>query len=157
MTIKLIVVGKTDAKYLQEGIAVYEQRLQHYVRFELVVIPALKEQRGASPVEVKEREAQLILKQLEKADRVVLLDEHGSRHTSVGFSQYIQKQMNAGVRTLAFVVGGAFGFAPSVYAAAHDRISLSDMTFNHQMVRLFFVEQLYRAFTILHHEPYHNE
>ncbi len=157
MTIKLIVVGKTDAKYLQEGIAVYEQRLQHYVRFELVVIPALKEQRGASPVEVKEREAQLILKQLEKADRIVLLDEHGSRHTSVSFSQYIQKQLNAGVRTLAFVVGGAFGFAPGIYAAAHDKISLSDMTFNHQMVRLFFVEQLYRAFTILHHEPYHNE
>lgn len=157
MNIKLIVVGKTDAKYLQEGIAVYERRLGHYVRFEMVVIPELKDVRNASPNEIKEREAQQIMKQLERADRIVLLDEHGTRHTSVGFSQFVQKQMNAGVRTLAFVVGGAYGFAPSVYAAAHDKISLSDMTFNHQMVRLFFVEQLYRAFTILHHEPYHNE
>ena len=99
----------------------------------------------------------MILKQLDKVDRVVLLDEHGAQHSSVGFSQYLQKQMNAGVRNLAFVVGGAVGVAPSVYAAAHDNLSLSTMTFNHQMVRLFFVEQLYRAFTILRHEPYHNE
>ena len=156
MNIKLLVVGKTDEKYLQEGIGVYVGRLKHYVNFELVVIPALKDQKGASPDEIKEREAVLILKQLEKSDRIVLLDEHGKEHTSVGFSQYMQKQMNAGVRNLAFVVGGAFGFAPSVYAAAHDKLSLSAMTFNHQMVRLFFVEQLYRAFTILNHEPYHN-
>ena len=157
MNIKLIVVAKTDEKYLQEGIAVYENRLKHYVNFEMTVISALKDQKGAAPEEIKERESVLILKALEKSDRVVLLDEHGTERTSVGFSQYLQKQMNAGVRNLAFVVGGAFGFAPSVYKAAHDKISLSAMTFNHQMVRLFFVEQLYRAFTILHHEPYHNE
>jgi 23S rRNA (pseudouridine1915-N3)-methyltransferase len=157
MNIKLLVVGKTDDKYLQEGIDVYVKRLKHYVNFEITVIPALKDQKGASPEEIKEREAALILKQIEKCDRVVLLDEHGTEHTSVGFSQYLQKQMNAGVRNLAFVVGGAFGFAPSVYSAANDKISLSKMTFNHQMVRLFFTEQLYRAFTILHHEPYHNE
>lgn len=157
MNIKLIVVSKTDERYLQEGIAVYEKRLKHYINFEIVVIPALKDQKGASPEEIKERESVMILKALEKSDRIVLLDEHGTQHTSVGFSQYLQKQMNAGVRNLAFVVGGAFGFAPSVYKAAHDKISLSVMTFNHQMVRLFFVEQLYRAFTILHHEPYHNE
>ncbi len=157
MNIKLIVVAKTDEKYLQEGIAVYENRLKHYVNFEMTVIPALKDQKGATPEEIKERESVLILKALEKSDRVVLLDEHGTQHTSVGFSQFLQKQMNAGVRNLTFVVGGAFGFAPSVYKAAHDKLSLSVMTFNHQMVRLFFVEQLYRAFTILHHEPYHNE
>ena len=157
MNIKLIVVGKTDEKYLQQGIDVYVSRLKHYVNFEMVVIPALKDQKGASPEEVKEREAALLLRQLEKCDRVVLLDEHGEQHTSVDFAQYIQKQMNAGVRNLAFVVGGAFGFAPSVYAAASGKVSLSKMTFNHQMVRLFFVEQLYRAFTILRHEPYHNE
>lgn len=157
MNIKLIVVGKTDEKYLQQGIDVYVSRLKHYVNFEMVVIPALKDQKGASPDEVKEREAALLLRQLEKCDRIVLLDEHGAHHTSIEFSQYIQKQMNAGVRNLAFVVGGAFGFAPSVYAASNDKISLSKMTFNHQMVRLFFVEQLYRAFTILRHEPYHNE
>ena len=150
MNIKLIVISKTDQPYLQEGIDIYVKRLRHYTNFEIDVIPALKDQKGASPEEIKEREAAL-------ADRIILLDEHGKEHTSVGFSQYLQKQMNAGTRTLVFVVGGAFGFAPSVYAVAHDKISLSQMTFNHQMVRLFFVEQLYRAFTILRHEPYHNE
>ena len=157
MNIRLLVVSKTEEKYLQEGIDVYIKRLKHYVNFELTVIPALKDQKGATPDEIKEREAVLILKQLEKSDRIVLLDEHGTQHTSVGFSQYLQKQMNAGVRNLTFVVGGAFGFAQSVYSVAHDKVSLSAMTFNHQMVRLFFVEQLYRAFTILNHEPYHNE
>lgn len=157
MNIKLIVVSKTDEKYLQQGIDIYVSRLKHYVNFEMIVIPALKDQKGASPEEIKERESVLLLKQLEKCDRVVLLDEHGSEYGSVSFSQYLQKQMNAGVRNLAFVVGGAFGFAQSVYSAANDKLSLSKMTFNHQMVRLFFVEQLYRAFTIIRHEPYHNE
>lgn len=157
MNIKLIVVGKTDEKYLQQGIDIYVKRLSHYVNFEMVVIPSLKDQKGVSPDEVKEREAVNIIKQAEKSDRVVLLDEHGTQYSSVGFSTYLQKQMNASVRNLAFVVGGAFGFANSVYAMANDKISLSAMTFNHQMVRLFFVEQLYRGYTILRHEPYHNE
>lgn len=157
MNITLLVVGKTDEKYLQEGIDVYTKRLKHYVNFALVVIPALKDQKGASPEEVKEREAALILKHTAKSDRIVLLDEHGTEHTSVGFAQYLQKQMNSGIRNLTFIIGGAFGFAPSVYAAAGDKVSLSKLTFNHQMVRLFFAEQLYRAFTILNHEPYHNE
>jgi 23S rRNA (pseudouridine1915-N3)-methyltransferase len=156
MNITLLVISKTDIAYLQAGIDEYCKRLKHYVRFDIAVIPALKDQKGASPDEIKEREASLLLKKLQGADRVVLLDEHGKEHTSVGFAEYLQRQMNAGVRSLVFVVGGAFGFAPSVYAAAHDKISLSQMTFNHQMVRLFFVEQLYRAFTILRHEPYHN-
>ena len=154
MLLRLLVVSKTDIPYIQTGIDDYVKRLKHYVNFELVVIPALKD--AARPDQVKEKEAAQILKHLEGADRVVLLDEHGKEYTSVGFSEYLQKQMNAGVRNLTFVVGGAFGFAPSVYKAATDKISLSQMTFNHQMVRLFFVEQLYRAFTILHHEPYHN-
>lgn len=157
MNIKLVVVSKTDEKYLREGISIYVNRLRHYVNFDIVEIPALKDLKGVSPEEIKNREAGLILKQVERCDRIVLLDEHGTQHTSMGFSQFLQKQMNAGVRSLAFVVGGAFGFAPQVYAAAHDKVSLSVMTFNHQMVRLFFVEQLYRAFTILNHEPYHNE
>ena len=157
MNIKLLVISKTDQPYLQEGIDIYVKRLRHYTNFEIDVIPALKDQKGASPEEIKEREAALLLKRLEGADRIILLDEHGKEHTSVGFSQYLQKQMNAGTRNLVFVVGGAFGFAPSVYAVAHDKISLSQMTFNHQMVRLFFVEHLSRAFTILRHEPYHNE
>lgn len=156
MNIKLIVVSKTDVPYLQAGIDEYVGRLKHYCDFELVVVPALKNAGRLSPDEVKEREGQLILKQLEKVDHVVLLDEHGKEYTSVGFSEQLQRQMNAGVRTLAFVVGGAFGFAPAVYDAAHAKMSLSQMTFNHQMVRLFFLEQLYRAFTILRHEKYHN-
>lgn len=157
MNIKLIVVSKTDIPYLQTGIDEYVGRLKHYCDFELAVIPALKNLGKASAEEVKEREGQLILKQLEKADCVVLLDEHGKEYTSVGFSEYLQKQMNAGTRTMAFVIGGAFGFSPAVYAKAMHKVSLSQMTFNHQMVRLFFVEQLYRAFTILHHEKYHNQ
>ncbi|MBP5546966.1 MAG: 23S rRNA (pseudouridine(1915)-N(3))-methyltransferase RlmH [Bacteroidales bacterium] len=157
MNIRLIVVSKTDVPYLQAGIDEYVGRLKHYCDFELVVVPALKNLGKASPEEVKEREGQLILKQVEKSDMVVLLDEHGKEYGSVEFSEYLQKQMNAGVRTLSFVVGGAFGFSPAVYAAAQHKISLSRMTFNHQMVRLFFVEQLYRAFTILRHEKYHNE
>lgn len=156
MTIRLIVVGKTDVPYLQTGIDEYIGRLRHYCDFSLVVVPALKGMGKASPEEVKEREGQLILKQVEKADSVVLLDERGREYDSVGFSEYLQKQMNAGVRSLAFVVGGAYGFSPAVYAVATGMLSLSQMTFNHQMVRLFFLEQLYRAHTILRHEKYHN-
>lgn len=157
MNIKLIVVSKTDVPYLQQGIEEYLGRLKHYCDMQLVIIPALKNLGKASPEEVKEREGELIMKQLEKVDQVVLLDEHGKEYTSVGFSEFLQKQMNAGVRTLAFVIGGAYGFSPAVYAAAGHKISLSQMTFNHQMVRLFFLEQLYRAHTILRHEKYHNE
>lgn len=156
MNIRLIVVGKTDIAYIQQGIDDYVARLKHYTQFEIVTIPALKNAGTLSADEVKEREGQLILKQLDKVDMTILLDEHGKEMTSVGFSEYLQKQMNAGVRTLAFVIGGAFGFAPAVHSAAQGKISLSQMTFNHQMVRLFFVEQLYRAHTILRHEKYHN-
>ena len=156
MNIKLIVVSKTDVPYLQTGIDEYVARLRHYCDFELVVIPALKNAGKTSPDEVKELEGDLILRRLEKVDQVVLLDEHGVEYTSVGFSEYLQKQMNAGTRTLAFVVGGAYGFSQAVYAAANHKVSLSKMTFNHQMVRLFFLEQLYRAHTILRHEKYHN-
>lgn len=156
MNIKLIVVGKTDIPYLQTGIDEYTSRLRHYCDFELVIIPALKNLGKASPEEVKEQEGRLILKQVEKADQVVLLDEHGKELSSVGFSEWLQRQMNAGTRTLAFVIGGAFGFSPDVYAVAQHKMSLSQLTFNHQMVRLFFLEQLYRAHTILRHEKYHN-
>lgn len=156
MKIKLIVVSKTDVPYIQAGIDEYAGRLRHYCDFELAVIPALKNAGTLRPEELKEREGQLILKQLEKVDMAVLLDEHGKEYTSAGFAEYLQKQMNSGVRTLAFVIGGAYGFSPAVYAAAQHKISLSQMTFNHQMVRLFFVEQLYRAHTILRHEKYHN-
>ncbi len=156
MNIKLIVVSRTDIPYVQTGIDEYVGRLKHYCDFEIIVIPALKNIGKATPDEVKEREGELILKQLAKVDQAVLLDEHGKEYTSVGFSELLQRQMNAGTRTLAFVIGGAFGFSQAVYNAVSQRISLSQMTFNHQMVRLFFVEQLYRAHTILRHEKYHN-
>ena len=155
MNIKLIVVSKTDVPYVQTGIDEYTSRLRHYCDFELITIPAIKGRLNAD--ELKEREGEQILRHTAKADAIVLLDEHGKAYTSVGFSEYLQKQMNAGVRTLEFVVGGAYGFSPAVYAAATHKISLSQMTFNHQMVRLFFLEQLYRAHTILRHEKYHNE
>lgn len=157
MNTRLIVVSRTDVPYIQAGIDEYTSRLKHYCDFELVTIPALKGMGKATTDEVKEREGELILKHLAKSDVTVLLDEHGREYTSVGFSEFLQKQMNGGVRSLAFVIGGAFGFSPSVYAAAQSRVSLSQMTFNHQMVRLFFLEQLYRAHTILRHEKYHNE
>lgn len=155
MNIKLIVVSKTDIPYVQAGMDEYTSRLKHYCDFELEVVPAVKGK--ATPEELKEREGEQILRHTAKADVTVLLDEHGREMTSVGFSEYLQRQMNAGVRTLAFVVGGAYGFSQAVYAAANYKISLSQMTFNHQMVRLFFLEQLYRAHTILRHEKYHNE
>ncbi len=159
MTIRLIVVGKTDMLFVRDGFELYRSRLKHYVNFSYEEIPALKDQKGASPTLVKQREGALILKtiQREPADKVILLDEHGKSFTSVDFSEYLQKQMNSASRSIVFVVGGAYGFSDEVYAAATDKISLSPMTFNHQMVRLFFAEQLYRAFTILKHEPYHNE
>ena len=161
MTIKLLVVGKTDMSFVRDGLQLYQSRIGHYVSFQCQEIPALKDQKGASPSLVKEREGALILKAINangsSGDRVILLDEHGKSFSSVGFAEYLQKQMNTGVRNITFVVGGSYGFAPEVYAAATDQISLSPMTFNHQMVRLFFAEQLYRAFTILKHEPYHNE
>ncbi len=157
MNIQLLVVAKTDEKYLQQGIDLYVKRLSHYVNFEMTVIPALKESKNLSPDDVKGREGVLIIKALEKTDCVILLDEHGMENTSKGFAQFLQKQMNSGIRRLTFVVGGAFGFSPDVYARANGKIALSQMTFSHQMVRLFFVEQLYRAFTILKNEPYHND
>lgn len=155
MNIRLIVVSKTDVAYISDGIDDYVGRLKHYVGFTLDVVPALKGQLSAD--ETRRREGELILKRLKPSDFVVLLDEHGREMSSMVFSEYLQRQMNAGVKELVFVIGGAYGFAPEVYAAAHGKLSLSQMTFNHQMVRLFFVEQLYRAFTILRHEKYHNE
>ena len=157
MNIRLIVVGKTNMAFVQEGLSQYLSRLKHYVPMTYDEIAVPHDRKGGTPAATREREAEYILKRIEGADRTVLLDEHGREYSSVGFSEYLQKQMNAGIRNLAFVVGGAYGFAPEVYAAATDKLSLSQMTFNHQMVRLFFAEQLYRAFTIINNEPYHNE
>lgn len=156
MRITLLVIGKTDADWLNQGVEVYTKRLSHYTRFELVEITTPKQFKQLNTQQLKEAEGKLLLKYFEDADQVVLLDERGKNHTSEDFSVWLQKLMNAGTRHLIFVIGGAFGFSDEVYATANGKLSLSPMTFSHQMVRLFFTEQLYRAFTILRNEPYHN-
>ncbi|WP_461788297.1 23S rRNA (pseudouridine(1915)-N(3))-methyltransferase RlmH [Pedobacter sp.] len=157
MKISLIAVGKTEDKYLIEGIEKYLNRLKHYIGFNISIIPELKNTKNLTEAQQKSKEAELILKQLNNSDVLVLLDEKGKKYTSVQFSQYINKQMIGSVQHLVFVIGGPYGFDDSVYKRANSSVSLSDMTFSHQMVRLFFVEQLYRAFTILKNEPYHHE
>ncbi len=156
MRITLLLVGKTDAGWLQSAVDIYSQRLSHYIRFNLVEITPPKNTRQLNPQQLKEAEGKLMLKYFEDADQVILLDERGKSYTSETFSEWLQKKMNVGTRHLIFVVGGAFGFSEEVYSAAHGKLALSQMTFSHQMVRVFFTEQLYRAFTILRNEPYHN-
>ena len=156
MRITLLLIGKTDAGWLQSGVEVYSQRLGHYVRFDKIEVAPPKNTKQLDSKQLKEVEGKLILKHAGDADYLVLLDERGKSYTSESFSSWLQKVMNGGTRHLMFVVGGAFGFSDEVYAAAKEKLALSEMTFSHQMVRLFFVEQLYRAFTILRNEPYHN-
>ena len=157
MKISLIVVGKTEEEYLKTGISQYEQRLVHYTGFSIRIIPSLKNTKNIPPAQQKEKEAELILQAIEGCDHVILLDEKGKEYRSSEFAVYLQQRMNSGIKHLAFVVGGPFGFSESVYKKANGKLSLSAMTFSHQMIRLLFVEQLYRAFTILKNEPYHNE
>ncbi len=156
MTIKLLAIGKTDSKALQTLISEYESRLKHYVRFELETIPDIKNVKNLSEVQQKEKEGELILKKLGSTDVLVLLDENGKQLSSVDFSKYLQKKMNSGLKQLVFVIGGPYGFSDAVYEKMEGKVSLSKMTFSHQMVRLFVVEQVYRAFTILRNEPYHH-
>ncbi|WP_224483254.1 23S rRNA (pseudouridine(1915)-N(3))-methyltransferase RlmH [Robertkochia aurantiaca] len=156
MKIKLVTIGKTDSKQLSQLIDLYKKRLSHYIRFEFETIPDLKNTKNMSEAQQKEKEGELLISSLQKADRVILLDEKGKSFTSEGFAEQLQKIMNAGTRELAFVIGGPYGFSDAVYARADQKISLSQMTLSHQMVRLFFTEQLYRAFTILKNEPYHH-
>ena len=157
MKICLIYMGKTEFGYLTDGIDVFIKRLKHYIPVEVSVIPDLKKTKGLPVSERKRLEGEVILKQVKNDDVLVLLDENGDQYTSTGFAGFLQTQMNSGAKRLVFVVGGAFGFSPDVYQRARYTLSLSKMTFSHQMVRLFFVEQLYRAFTIIKGEPYHNE
>ena len=156
MEIKIIVVGKTNSNYLKEGEQNYDDRIRHYLSHSEVIIPELKNARNLSSEQIKNREGELILKQVLKSHYVVLLDENGQNLTSIEMSNWIQKRMNAGQKCIVFVVGGAYGFSKDVYTRSDYKLSLSKMTFSHQMVRLFFREQLYRAFTILKGEPYHH-
>jgi 23S rRNA (pseudouridine1915-N3)-methyltransferase len=157
MKITLLVVGKTEDKYLIEGIEKYLNRLKHYIGFNLLVIPEIKNTKNLSESQQKSKEAELIHKQISNLDTVILMDEKGKKYTSIAFSNYLNKQMIGSVQHLVFVIGGPYGFDESIYKRANGSMSLSDMTFSHQMVRLFFVEQLYRAFSILKGEPYHHE
>ena len=157
MKITLILNGKTEDDYIIKGFSVYEQRLKHYISLETIVIPALKNTKALSIEQQKQKEGELNLKYIQSADRLILLDEVGKEYNSVGFSEFIQQQMNSGVKNLVFVVGGPFGFSQDMYKRAIGKISLSKMTFSHQMVRLLFVEQVYRAMTILKNEPYHHQ
>lgn len=157
MKITLLVVGKTEDQYLSTGIEKYLSRLKHYIGFNLSVIPELKHTKNLTLAQQKSKEAELILKQLSNLDTVILLDEKGKKYTSMSFSNYLNKQMIGSVQHLVFIIGGPYGFDEGIYKRANGSMSLSDMTFSHQMVRLFFVEQLYRAFSILKGEPYHHE
>lgn len=157
MKITLLVVGKTEDKYLIEGIEKYTNRLKHYIGFNMVVIPELKNTKNLTEAQQKNKEAELILKQFNNSDSVILLDEKGKNYTSVLFANYLNKQLIGSVQHLVFIIGGPYGFDEQIYKRANGSISLSEMTFSHQMVRLFFVEQLYRAFTILKGEPYHHQ
>ena len=157
MTIKLLCVGKTDESNLKVLIDKYVKRLGHYNRFEMVIIPDIKNTKSLDPVQQKEREGKEILTYISPSDYVVLLDEAGKQYTSEDFAQFLQKRLNSGMKQLVFIIGGPYGFSPEVYQSAHQKLSLSKMTFSHQMVRLFMVEQLYRGFSILRNEPYHHK
>lgn len=157
MNIKLLAIGKTDNKALQQLMDDYMKRLSFYIKFELEVILDIKNAKNMSEAQQKEKEGELILSKLSLTDQLILLDENGKSFSSVGFSEELQKKMNSGIKTLVFVIGGPYGFSQEVYSKAQGKISLSAMTFSHQMVRLFFIEQVYRAFTILRGEPYHHQ
>ena len=157
MNIKLIAIGKTDNKFLQSLIDDYTKRLSFYIKFDLDVIPDIKNVKNLSESQQKEKEGELILSKISPTDNLILLDENGKSFSSMDFSNELQKKMNAGIKTLVFVIGGPYGFSDAVYAKANGKISLSQMTFSHQMVRLFFIEQVYRGFTILKNEPYHHQ
>ena len=157
MNITLILIGKTDADYLKVGVDLYLKRLKHYVNFNTIVIPDIKKKKNLSFEQQKKEEGALILKQIKNDDFIVLLDENGKSFTSESFSGFINKKMISGIKNLVFIVGGPYGFSNEIYNIANQKIALSGMTFSHQMVRLIFVEQVYRAFTILKNEPYHHK
>lgn len=157
MKITLLVIGKTDAGYFIDALSEYQKRLEHYIPFEMQVIPDIKNTKSLSVDQQKEKEAELILKGLQAGDYIVLLDEKGKEYSSIQFASYIEKKTHTVSKRLVFIIGGPYGFSEKVYEEANEKLTLSRMTFSHQMVRLIFVEQLYRAMTILNNEPYHHE
>lgn len=156
MKIELWAIGKTNEKYLEEGIAIFEKRLKNYLPFSFQILPDVK-QKTADGIQLKKKEGEAVLSKLNPDDFLVLLDEKGREFTSVELAQWMEKRLASSQRRLIFLIGGAFGFSPELYARCNEKLALSKLTFSHQMVRLFFLEQLYRAMTILKNEPYHNE
>lgn len=157
MKFTLLVVGRTVEKHYITAINDYAERTKHYISFDIEVIPELKNTKSLSMEQQKEKEGELILKALQSGDVPVLLDEHGKEFRSIEFAAWIERKMHTVSKRLVFIIGGPYGFSPAVYTAAQEKISLSKMTFSHQMIRLIFVEQLYRAMTILNNGPYHHE
>lgn len=156
MKVELWAIGKTNERYLEEGMALYEKRLKHYLPFQWAVLPDIKGAGHLSAQQLKVKEGENILSKLKEDDLLILLDERGRSFSSEGFATYLDKKLQQSQRRLVFLIGGAYGFSDTLYERANDQLSLSSMTFSHQMVRLFFMEQLYRAMTILRNEPYHN-
>jgi 23S rRNA (pseudouridine1915-N3)-methyltransferase len=157
MKICLLVIGKTDETYLQKGLEIFLKRIPHYILFEMKVIPDIKNSKNMSEVQQKEKEGELVLQQILSSDDLFLLDEQGMEVSSMDFARFLEKKMLSGIKRLVFVIGGPYGFSDSIYSRANGKIGLSKMTFSHQMVRLIFAEQVYRAFTILKGEPYHHQ
>ena len=157
MNCELIVVGKTDMKEVEALVAMYTKRLNHYVRFAITTIADIRNTKKLSEAEQKRLEGEAILRLLNESDHVTLLDEHGAELRSIEFAELVQRRMSSGVKRLVFVIGGPYGFSEALYQRANSKLSLSKMTFSHQIVRAIFAEQLYRAFTILKNEPYHHE
>ena len=157
MKIVLLAIGKTNEQYLIEGISEYQKRLKHYTQFQILEIPNVKKAKNFSNTELMKREGELILDQIQPSDHFVLLDDKGKDFTSPKFAEKLQSWMLSGKKRLVFVVGGAYGFSKDVYDRGNEKLALSKMTFSHQMVRLFIVEQIYRGYTILNNEPYHHK
>lgn len=157
MKAALWAIGPTSFPYLKEGTAIYEGRLKHYLPFEYLILPDIKNAKNRSEEQIKQKEGEMLLKKLDKGDHLILLDEGGKLYDSIQFSKQLDQMLQQSYKRLVFVIGGAYGFSPEVYARANARLSLSKMTFSHQMVRLFVLEQLYRAMTILRNQPYHHQ
>ncbi len=157
MNIELLVVGKTDSTLIEEIVVTYAKRINHYCKFSITTLADIKNTKNLSVTQQRTAEGEMILKQLQDSDFVTLLDERGTEYRSVDFAYWLQKRMNSGVRRLVIIIGGPYGFSEAVYARANSKVSLSKMTFSHQIVRAIFAEQIYRAFTILKNEPYHHE
>lgn len=157
MKITLLTIGKTDAGYFIEAVNEYQKRLEHYIPFEIQIIPDIKNTKSLTAEQQKEKEGELILKSLQSGDYLVLLDDKGKEYTSIQFASYIEKKTHTVAKRLVFAIGGPYGFSEAVYTKSNEKLTLSRMTFSHQMVRFIFVEQLYRAMTILNNEPYHHE